>query len=174
MRRWILAAGFLCAAATAVPEPPGYWTGSAQAPVPPTIAGGTVIHTDELDALLRKGGVVLIDVANAVHRPANLPSATLWLLPPHRDIPGSVWIPDVGKGALAPAEDAAFRAKLRALTEGDTNRPVIVYCHHACWLSWNAAKRAITYGYRRVFWYPDGVEGWMAAGKTLEVVKAST
>ena len=94
---------------------------------------------------------------------------TLWLLPPHRDIPGSVWIPDVGKAALTAAEDAAFRAKLRALTGGDVNKPVIVYCHHACWLSWNAAKRTIADGYKQVFWYPDGVEGWMAAGKTLAV-----
>jgi PQQ-dependent catabolism-associated CXXCW motif protein len=40
----------------------------------------------------------------------------------------------------------------------------VIYCHRNCWLSWNAAKRAISYGYRNVYWFPDGMEGWRAAG----------
>ena len=39
----------------------------------------------------------------------------------------------------------------------------MIYCHEKCWLSWNAAKRAVAYGYRRVYWFPDGIEGWSAA-----------
>ena len=35
-------------------------------------------------------------------------------------------------------------------------------------MSWNAAKRAVEDGYTRVFWYPDGVDGWAAAGGALE------
>jgi hypothetical protein len=31
-------------------------------------------------------------------------------------------------------------------------------------LSWNAVKRAIRYGYRKVYWFADGIEGWRAAG----------
>jgi len=38
------------------------------------------------------------------------------------------------------------------------------YCHRNCWLSWNAAKRAISYGYRNVFWFPDGMEGGAPPG----------
>ena len=40
----------------------------------------------------------------------------------------------------------------------------MLYCHPQCWASWNAAKRAISYGYRKVYWYPDGIEGWEKAG----------
>jgi PQQ-dependent catabolism-associated CXXCW motif protein len=49
-----------------------------------------------------------------------------------------------------------------------------VYCHERCWLSWNAAKRAIRYGYRNVYWFPDGIEGWRAAGfETATAVTAA-
>ena len=27
-------------------------------------------------------------------------------------------------------------------------------------MSWNAAKRALGYGYSNVAWYPDGTDGW--------------
>ena len=29
-------------------------------------------------------------------------------------------------------------------------------------MSWNAAKRVLTMGYRNVAWYPDGTDGWEA------------
>jgi rhodanese-related sulfurtransferase len=27
-------------------------------------------------------------------------------------------------------------------------------------MSWNAAKRALTYGYSNVVWYSEGTDGW--------------
>jgi hypothetical protein len=27
-------------------------------------------------------------------------------------------------------------------------------------MSWNAAKRVLSYGYANVAWYPEGTEGW--------------
>ena len=34
-------------------------------------------------------------------------------------------------------------------------------------MSWNAAKRAISYGYSNVHWYPEGTDGWAEAGLPL-------
>jgi rhodanese-related sulfurtransferase len=34
-------------------------------------------------------------------------------------------------------------------------------------MSWNAAKRALAYGYRNVAWFPDGSDGWQEAGLPL-------
>ena len=34
-------------------------------------------------------------------------------------------------------------------------------------MSWNAAKRAVALGYSAVNWYPEGVDGWAAAGGKL-------
>jgi hypothetical protein len=31
------------------------------------------------------------------------------------------------------------------------------------WMSWNAAKRILSYGYSNVAWYPEGTEGWERA-----------
>jgi rhodanese-related sulfurtransferase len=35
-------------------------------------------------------------------------------------------------------------------------------------MSWNAAKRALTLGYTRVAWYPQGTDGWATQGLPLE------
>ncbi|MEA1648849.1 hypothetical protein UAJ10_07440 [Nitrospirillum sp. BR 11164] len=41
-------------------------------------------------------------------------------------------------------------------------------------MSWNATKRAAGYGYTNVAWYPDGVDGWRAAGLPLATATALT
>ena len=152
------------AAAAAPEEPADYWTGPINGPVPETIAGGSVIRTAELKALLDEGGIVLVEVSNAAKRPENLAPGAPWLPKPHLVIPGSLWIPGAGMGEIAPEVDSAFRDRLAQATASDFERKIVVYCHERCWLSWNAAKRAIRYGYRRVHWYPEGIEGWRAAG----------
>ena len=149
----------------AVPaEPADYWTGPINGPVPKTISGGTVIGTVELQALFERGDIVLVEVSNAPRRPENLAPGAPWLPKPHVVIPGSLWIPGAGMGAITAEVDTAFREQLARATAGDLERRIVVYCHERCWLSWNAAKRAIRYGYRRVHWYPEGIEGWRAAG----------
>jgi PQQ-dependent catabolism-associated CXXCW motif protein len=44
---------------------------------------------------------------------------------------------------------------------------VVVYCQADCWMSWNAAKRILAYGYSDVAWYPEGTDGWERAGLDL-------
>jgi PQQ-dependent catabolism-associated CXXCW motif protein len=46
---------------------------------------------------------------------------------------------------------------------------IVFYCLASCWMSWNAAKRALAIGYRRVAWYPDGTDGWAADHLPLEL-----
>ena len=41
------------------------------------------------------------------------------------------------------------------------------YCLERCWMSWNAAKRAVAAGYAAVAWYPEGTDGWQDAGLPL-------
>ena len=150
-----------------VPEPPGYRLDDYRAPVPDTVAGGRVIHTRGLRALLHRGGVLLIDVLPAPRRPEGMRPDQPWMPVRHQDIPGSLWLPDVGRGALAPALESWFQDRLSRATERDKARPMVFYCLSRCWMSWNAAKRAAGYGYRRVFWYPDGSDGWARAGLAL-------
>lgn len=164
--RW-LALGLLfigSLAADAQPsEPEGYRLDDYRAPTPKTIAGGIVLDTEGARALWTSGEAVWIDVLPAPRRPANLPASALWMPLPHRDIPGSLWLPDIGRGALSPELEGYFRDHLEAATKGHRDAPVVFYCLADCWMSWNAAKRAITWGYARVYWYRDGTDGWEAA-----------
>ena len=153
------------------PEPSGFWTGRMLGPVPATIAGGRVIHTAELKLLAAGGAIFLVDVSPSPHKPEGLAPNAVWMPPPHHDIPGSVWLPDVGRGAIEPAYDAWYRARLEGMTANDKTALIVVYCHPNCWASWNAAKRAILYGYQRVYWYPDGIEGWQDAGLATSVAR---
>src|ERR1035437_6542403 len=50
---------------------------------------------------------------------------------------------------------------------GDKTRLFVLYCQANCWMSWNAAKRALSFGYSNVAWYPDGTDGWQAADLPL-------
>src|SRR6185437_15327387 len=157
---------------TAAPEPSGYWTGAVNSPVPLTIEGGTVIRSArQLRALMKQGGTVVVDVSNAPRRPENLAPGAPWLPLPHRAIPGSLWIPGVGLGEIPVSVDDFYRQKLATATGEHLARPLVIYCHKSCWLSWNAAKRAISYGYRKVYWFRDGVEGWKKAGYRTGVIE---
>ena len=159
----------LAAGAGVVAEPQGYWEGNVDAPTPATLQGGRVIHVEGVEALLRQGKAVVIDVSNTPRRPAELAPGAPWLPVPHRAIPDALWLPGVGVGAPTRQVDDFYRDRLERATAGNVEAPLIVYCHANCWLSWNAAKRAIGYGYRRVFWFPEGIEGWTAAGRQTKV-----
>ncbi len=116
---------------------------------------------------------MLVDVGPPPHKPDNI-AAEAWVPPPHRTLPGAVWLPGVGAGELTPTRDAWYRARLGALTGGDLAKPVVVFCHPDCWGSWNAAKRAILYGYSAVHWYEEGIEGWQDAGQPTQVAQPET
>jgi PQQ-dependent catabolism-associated CXXCW motif protein len=149
-----------------VPEPDGYRMDRFRAPVPTTLKGATVLSTKEVEALA--GAAVLIDVLPRPPKPEGLKEGTIWRPRPRSNIPGSVWLPNTGFGVLPISVEAYFRDNLTRLTEGDPARKLVFYCLANCWMSWNAAKRALTYGYSQVYWYPEGTDAWSAAGLPLE------
>jgi PQQ-dependent catabolism-associated CXXCW motif protein len=154
-------------------EPDGYRLENYRAPVPATLAGASVLDTDAARALWEAGGAVFVDVLPAPARPANLPEGTIWQAPARDTIPGAAWLPGVGHGRIAPETDSFFRSSLARLTDGDRRRPVVFFCLSDCWMSWNAARRAVVeYGYEKVFWYPEGTDGWEAAALPLVQVRA--
>jgi PQQ-dependent catabolism-associated CXXCW motif protein len=154
------------APASPVAEPEGYRLDEYRAPVPSTLTGATVVGTAEAKALHDRG-VPFVDVLPRAPRPQNLPEGTLWRPKPRANIPGSVWLVDTGYGKLAPVMEAYLMDGLAEATAGDRQAPVVIYCQRDCWMSWNAAKRAVAAGYTAVYWYPDGTEGWAEAGLPL-------
>ncbi len=163
--------GVLCAPAIAfaadVPEPDGYRMSDYKADVPATLQGARVLSTVDVAELSKSPDVIFIDVLARPPRP-KLAEGTVFQEKPRDDLPGSVWLPDVGFGALSPEMEQWFHAQLLRLSGGNKGKPLVFYCLSHCWMSWNAAKRAVSYGYRAVMWYPDGADGWQAAGHPLE------
>ena len=145
------------------PEPEGYRTDNYRAPVPATLTGARVLATGEAEAIWRAGAGVFIDVLPHAPKPQNLPAGTIWREKPRLNIPGSIWLPDTGYGTLAAATEDYLRHGLARASGGNSATLLVIYCLTDCWMSWNAAKRALSYGYRNVAWYPEGTDGWQRA-----------
>ena len=164
----ILLSGAGPSVAGTVAEPPGYRQDKFRADVPATLKGAAVVSTGEAKLLWDAGKTLFIDVIPRPPKPANLPAGTVWQDMRRDSIPGSFWLPNVGYDQLHPAIETYFKTQLERLTGGERGKAILIYCLERCWMSWNAAKRALVYGYTNLIWYPDGTDGWAAAGHPLE------
>jgi PQQ-dependent catabolism-associated CXXCW motif protein len=125
------------------------------APTPRTIPGGKVLDTPALRRMLEAAPPpLLIDVAGSEA---------------HTSVAGAVWLGGVGHGGnFIDILQAELQQSLQVLTGGDKSREIVFLCVDAkCWLSYNAALRAIALGYARVYWYRGGILAWRAAGLPL-------
>lgn len=158
----------ICVQAAEITEPPGYRLGDYRAPTPATLRGGLVVPTEEAEKLWRSHSASFVDVLPRPPRPKTLPEGTIWHDKPRLDIPGGIWLPDTGYGELTSGMVDYFARGLQKATGGDRTRLLVLYCLADCWMSWNAAKRALSLGYPNVAWYRDGTDGWFASGLPLE------
>ncbi len=143
----------------------GYRLDRYRAPTPDSVEGGTRIDIDELDRLVRDEKAILVDVMVAEGAGTDPKTGAWRLSKPRKSIPGSVWLADVGKGKPKPEISTYFKQNLSALTAGNKEHPIVIFCMADCWMSWNAVKRAASYGYSRVYWYPEGTDGWRDWGR---------
>jgi PQQ-dependent catabolism-associated CXXCW motif protein len=144
----------------------GYRIDRYRAPVGAAPAGVVPVTTDEVRRL-RAEGAHLIDTVK-LERTQLAGAPPRWLPNEERmNIPGSVWLPNVGRGELDAVEQAYFERELEDLTGGDVETPLVFYCKADCWMSWNASKRAAARGFARVYWYDGGSDAWRDAGFEL-------
>jgi len=131
------------------------------APTPREVPGARTIGTPQLRAWLERDAPprpLLFDVVGGTG---------------HESIPGAHWLPGAGRGSsFDDPLQAELARTLQALTGGDQARPLVFFCVSThCWLSYNAALRAIALGYRGVYWYRGGLEAWVDAGGHLAPVR---
>ncbi len=117
-------------------------------PTPTSIPGGQVITSDRLMMLYQQGqqsGLLVFDVLN-----------------------GGTQLP-MAQNAIGAAQPGSFNDQtqqqfgqyLAQVTQGNKARPMVFYCQGPqCWMSYNAALRAIHMGYSQVYWYRGGIEAW--------------
>ncbi len=156
------------ALACEVETPESYRLDHYRAPTPCDLPGAEVVTTEQMRSLVRDQDPVLIDAMPLV-RTSETDFTGRWTVPePRFNIPGSTWLPNIGHGVLDEEMSAYFRENLKRITAGDRHRPLVFYCFVDCWMSWNAAKRALEFGYDNVIWYPEGTDGWKDIDGPLE------
>ena len=130
-----------------IPPQPGLQT-NLHGPTPTRIPGGQVITTDRLLALYHQAGAGGLLVFHVLGPGPMLPGA-------QQAAPASQ------PGTFEDATQQEFGRYLQQVTQGDQARPMVFYCQGPhCWMSYNAALRAIHLGYRQVYWYRGGIEAW--------------
>ncbi|SDS85655.1 PQQ-dependent catabolism-associated CXXCW motif protein [Pseudomonas oryzae] len=142
----------------------GYRLDRYRSPTPTSVEGAQTIDTLTLQRMLESSQPpLLIDV---FRRP--------WLHgqfvgdEPHQNIPGSLWLANVGEGRLEAQWQDYFAHYLDQASGGDRARALVLYCKSDCWLSWNASRRAAALGYTRLYWYRDGIDAWQQAGLPVQ------
>ena len=134
-----------------VPPTSQLHAGAMHGPTPVKIPGGRVTTTDELAAAMRQGQQAPL-VFHVLGGQEALPNA-------------QYAAPASAPGNFNDETQRAFSQYLGQVTRGQKNQALVFYCASTqCWMSYNAALRAINSGYSNVLWYRGGIEAWKAAG----------
>jgi len=138
-------------------------------PVPDEVPGGTVVDTAGIKRLIDTGRVVLVDVLSISGVRYDELDGSWSDYEPRYNIPGSLWLPNVGYGKPSADMLKYFLDAVGEATDGDKGYPVLIYCVSDCWMGWNAVQHLARAGYINVFWAPRGTDGWVEAGYELEL-----
>ena len=136
-------------------------------PVPETLAGARVLTTAEAEAIWRAKSGVFIDVLPRAPKPKDLPAGTVWRDKPRRTFPAASGCLTPATGPWRPATEDYLRQGLARASGGNKQAAAGDLLPSDCWMSWNAAKRTLAYGYTNVAWYPEGTDGWEHANLPL-------
>src|SRR5258706_929988 len=134
-------------------------TADLSAPTPREVPGAKTIRTGALrESLQTEPQPLLFDVLGG---------------DVHESLPGAIWLPGAGRGlSFTDSVQARLAQTLKAMTKGDRKRPLVFFCQGPqCWLSYNAALRAVALRYQTGYWYRGGIEAWLAAGGDLVALK---
>jgi rhodanese-related sulfurtransferase len=129
-------------------------SGAMHGPTPASVPGGQVITTKGIVELVqgRQTPFIVLDVLGG---PELLPGA-MYAVPAHQ------------AGGFSDQTQQEFGGFLQQMTGGNKEIPLILYCQsNQCWMSYNAALRAINLGYKNVLWYRGGIEAWKIAGQPV-------
>ena len=143
-----------------VPPTSQLHAGAMHGPTPTSIPGGQVITT--------KGLVSLVEGGQTPYRLFDVLGAS-------EILPGAIGaVPASQAGTFNDATQREFGNFLQSVTGGNREIPLVFYCLSTqCWMSYNAALRAINLGYTNVLWYRGGIEAWKAAGRAVQPAQMS-
>ncbi len=134
----------------------GLHSGAMHGPTPTQIPGGQVITTKGVSDLLQNQQQLRPLLFDVLGGPQTIPGAQ----------------PAVAASQPGGFDDQVqqrFGAYLQQATGGNRETPLVFYCLNThCWMSYNAALRAIDLKYTNVLWYRGGIEAWQRAGLPVQ------
>lgn len=170
IRTLMLGAAMVTQAALPAPDidaVTGYRTAHYRAVVPAAPEGVPRIDTATVARLLVEKHAILIDVMPAEGGVRDPATGGWRLAKPRASIAGAHWFPEAGRGVVEAGIASWFATGVASLRGQRDPRPLIVFCLADCWMSWNASRRLAKAGYRHVYWYADGTDGWSESGRRL-------
>ena len=85
------------------------------------------VDTFQLKDVIRSADPLLID-AMPLLRTSETDFTGRWTVnEPRKNIPGSVWLPNIGHGVLSEEMTVYFQRQLKLLTKGDVDRPLVFH-----------------------------------------------
>jgi PQQ-dependent catabolism-associated CXXCW motif protein len=128
--------------------------GQMHGPTPNSIPGGRLITTREIYELVQR-----------TQGDRNTAPRSFDILGGPERLPGALLAVPAGQpGSFDDATQREFGQFLQGVMQGRKDLPMIFYCASTqCWMSYNAALRAVKLGYSNVLWYRGGVEAWKYA-----------
>ncbi len=128
--------------------------GPMHGPTPNSIPGGRLVTTREI-----------VDLVQRTQGDRNTAPRSFDILGSPERLPGALLAVPAGQpGSFDDATQREFGQFLQGVMQGRKDLPMIFYCASTqCWMSYNAALRAIRLGYSKVLWYRGGVEAWKYA-----------
>jgi rhodanese-related sulfurtransferase len=125
------------------------------AATPESLNGATVVNADKAKELMGSGAKMIDTRVAAEYADAH--------------IKGAINVPYKEKSAKAADFDATQDSFDLSKLPADKNAALIMQCNGAeCWKSYKGAAVAIKGGYKKVYWFRDGIPAWKAKGFPVE------
>lgn len=122
---------------------------------PDALNGATVVNADKAKELMASGARMVDTRVAAEYAEAH--------------IKGAINVPYKEKSKKAADYDAKEDSFDVAKLAADKNGAIVAYCNGAeCWKSYKGASEAIKAGYKKVYWFRDGLPAWKAKGFPTE------
>lgn len=141
--------GFAAAALFAVALP------AFAANTPESLNGATVVNADKAKELMGSGAKMIDTRVAAEYAEAH--------------IKGAINVPYKEKSAKAADFDAGQDSFDLSKLPADKGAPIISQCNgQECWKSYKGATAMIKAGYKKVYWFREGIPAWKAKGYPVE------
>lgn len=130
-------------------------TGAFAVDVPTSLQGAVVVDAPRAKALLESGAAVFdVRVANEYAE---------------SHIKGATSIPYKEKSAKATSFNAAEDSWDISKLPVDKMASIVFYCNGPeCWKSYKSSVLAIKAGYKKIYWFRNGIPQWKSSGFSVE------